>query len=100
MESYCTLISETFTTDALLQQVATETTIDVPCTVASVTRSEWVSAGQNSINAELVIRTPIINYSGQRIVSFAGKRYAVYRTFMNEEEDVMELYLQLEGGRL
>lgn len=98
METDITLISTTYTTDSIGQELATEETFTVPATITSATRAEWVSAGQNNFRADLVARTPICNYSGERIAAIAGKRYAIYRTFLDEETDLIELYLQEEGG--
>lgn len=98
METNVTLVSTTYQTDSIGQQKATETETTVPATIRSATRSEWVSAGQNNYRADLVAETPMINYSGERIAKVDGVRYAIYRVYRDEDTDMIELYLQEEGG--
>lgn len=98
METDVTLIQTTYQTDSIGQQVATESRTTVPATVTSATRGEWVSAGQNNYRADLVVTTPLINYSGERIAEVDGRRYAIYRVYRDEDTDLIELYLQEEGG--
>lgn len=98
METNVDLIKTAYTADSIGQQVATETRTTVPATVTSATRNEWVSAGQNNYRADLVATTPLINYSGERIAEVDGVRYAVYRVFRDEDTDLVELYMQEEGG--
>lgn len=98
METDVTLIQTTYQTDSIGQQVATESRTTVPATVTSATRSEWVSAGQNNFRADLVATTPLVNYSGERIAEVGTRRYAIYRVYRDEDTDLIELYLQEEGG--
>lgn len=98
METDVTLIQTTYQADSIGQQVATESRTTVPATVTSATRGEWVSAGQNNYRADLVATTPLVNYSGERIAEVGTKRYAIYRVYRDEDTDLIELYLQEEGG--
>ena len=98
METDVTLIQTTYQTDSIGQQVATESRTTVPATVTSATRGEWVSAGQNNFRADLVATTPLVNYSGERIAEVGTRRYAIYRVYRDEDTDLIELYLQEEGG--
>ena len=98
METDVTLIGTTYTTDDIGQQIATPTRTTVPATVTSATRGEWVSAGQNNFRADLVATTPLVNYSGERIAEVGTRRYAIYRVYRDEDTDLIELYLQEEGG--
>lgn len=94
------LISQTWEMDAIGQQVATEIERTVPATIQSATRAEWIAAGQNSINADLVAYTARVNYDGERVCKINGVRRAIYRTYWNEETDEIELYIREEGGVL
>lgn len=98
MEREITLIQTTYTKDAILQDVAVETRREVMALIISATRTEWVSAGQNNYRADLVAITPFVNYDGERIVEVEGVRYSVYRRYLDEDTDDIELYLQEEGG--
>lgn len=71
---------------------------DVFGTVSSVARSEWYAAGEEGRKPELVFTTPIINYSGQPEAEYHGKRYSIYRTYLRQGSDEMELYLERKVG--
>ncbi len=62
--------------------------------INSVNRAEWYSAGQEGRKPELVFTTPIINYSGQPEADYHGTRYSIYRTYLRQGSDEMELYLE------
>lgn len=94
------LVAESWTTDGIGQQVSTQTERTVPATIQSATRAEWIAAGQNSVNADLVAYTARVNYNGERICKLDGVKRAIYRTFWNEETDEIELYIREEGGVL
>lgn len=100
MDGTVILVGQTYTKDSIGQQIATETQTEVLCTVQSVTRQEWRSAGQNGIPAELVIVTAAVNYSGERIAIINGNRRAIYRAYQPPDSDDIELYLQAEVGAL
>lgn len=72
--------------------------IDIFGTISSVVRSEWYSAGEAGRKPELVFSTPIINYSGQPEAEYHGKRYSIYRTYLRQGSDEMELYLERKVG--
>lgn len=94
------LISETWTTDSIGQKISTETRRSVLATIRSVGRNEWAAAGQNSIRADVVAVIPIVDYSGERICELDGVRRSIYRTYMVDEDDEIELYIQEEAGTL
>ena len=66
--------------------------------ISSVNRAEWYSAGQEGRKPELVFTTPIINYSGQPEAEYHGTRYSIYRTYLRQGPDEMELYLERKVG--
>jgi SPP1 family predicted phage head-tail adaptor len=90
------LIGKTYTLDAIGQSIATETRTMVYVTEKSISRSEWYDAGQQGLNPSIQLSTPRCNYSGQREIEYEGRRYSVYRTYLNG--DRVELYLELKGG--
>lgn len=51
---------------------------------------------------QLVAVTPIVNYSGEQIVQIGSdenaRRYAVYRTYLDPDNDSIELYLERKAG--
>lgn len=93
-----TLITQTQTYDTLGQVVNTETTTEVWATKRSVTRQEWFDAGSNDFNPEFQIELYNFEYGGQAIVEVDDVRYSVYRTYTPINSDLIELYLQKQGG--
>ena len=88
--SVITLIKQTYTTDAIGQQVPVETRRTVFCDLQSVSRSEWAAAGQLGLNPELVAVMFSPDYQGEEIVeiSISGISEAVYL----EDEALRQLY--------
>ena len=97
------LISVTYTTDELLQSVAVETPRTVYAAVQSISRAEFLAAGQMGLTPswELTMFAP--DYNGEEIVAFTPpgsdteQRFSVYRTYLPRNEE-LELYLQREAG--
>lgn len=94
MDELITLISESFTTDAIGQRIPVETMREVWAHISSVSRSEWFQAGQNGMRPALVAVTPKANYADEKTVGIRGKRYSVYRTYFTYDSDTIELYLE------
>lgn len=92
-----TLISITYTTDALKQKIPVETTRPVFCNVQSVGRAEFFTAGQAGLKPEYVCTMLSTDYNGEKIVSLRGERFAVYRTYLRQNEQI-ELYLERRVG--
>lgn len=96
------LVAETYQQDSLKQQVPVETSNPVWARLQSVTRSEWVSAGQQGLNPQIVAVTAFVNYNGEKIVQIGegetAQRYGVYRTYRLVDSDEIELYLEQKAG--
>lgn len=90
------LISVTHSQDSIGQIVDTETSVDVVCTLRSVSLSEWTNAGQLGLSAEYQAVIWAAEYSGQEIVEIDSQRYKVYRTY--ETGRRVELYLERMVG--
>ena len=98
MDDLILLIAESYKKDAIGNVTVTETTTSVWAHLQSVTRD----AGQNGLQPQLVAVTPIVNYSGEQIVQIGSgenaRRYAVYRTYLDPDNDSIELYLERKAG--
>lgn len=92
-----TLISQTYTQDSIGQPVATERRRQVPAEIHSASRAEFSQAGQLGISAAYTAIVLSGNYNGEQVCLFDGDRYAIYRTYEREDEQI-ELYLQREVG--
>ena len=98
MDDLILLIALSYSQDEIGQMVATERRMPVWASIQSVSRMEWMQAGQQGLNPSLMVSTPIVNYSGEEQVEVGGKRYAVYRTYFNCNSDMVELYLTEKAG--
>lgn len=98
MDDLITLIAETYQQDGIGQQIAVETKRQVWAHIRSAGGSEFMEGGRIGIRPELVAVTPTVNYQGEKIVEICGKRYTVFRVYMQEESDALELHLQEEVG--
>lgn len=96
MNNVCALVKTAKTKNAFGVLEDNETSRDVFCGVSSVGAKEFFDAGRNGLNPELRFIIPLLDYDDERIVLYNGKRYGVYRTYVNNEQ--IELYTQRKGG--
>ena len=75
-----------------------ETFREVWATLTSVYRQEFLEAGRDGLNPELVATTPLVNYQGEQSAVVRGIRYGVYRTYMVPNRDMIEIYLEGKAG--
>lgn len=64
----------------------------------SITRAEFAAAGRNGLNPSMVFLVWAGDYRGERVISYEGDSYAVYRTYRPEDDDYIELYCERQGG--
>ena len=91
------LISESRTQDDYGRWIATKTSKQVMCQVDSITRAEFFEGDRNGLNPEFKFTMFFGDYSGESIVEYQGKTYAVYRTYLRRT-DIIELYVERKGG--
>lgn len=91
------LISRTFTSDTIGQQVATETIKTVVAELKSINRSEWVAAHQVGYNPVVAAIVSAFDYNNEEIVEIDSERYVVYRTY-SRKDDYIELMLRKKVG--
>lgn len=91
------LIATTYTRDENGVQQRTETARTVYAAVESVTASEFFEGGRNGLKPEYRFTMFKYDYTGEPIVQYEGRRYAVYRTY-NGRNDTIELYTEEKGG--
>lgn len=92
-----TLVGVTYTTDSIGQRKAIESDRAVFGNVQSVTRGEWVDAGNRGFKPEWRVTMFAPDYAGEGIVKIESTRYSVYRTFIRQDENI-ELYLERRPG--
>lgn len=98
MDGAISLLASTTTKDAFGVRKESFTKKDVFCSVNSVTRTEFFSAGRNGLNPEYMFKVFAGDYSGERTLKYNGASYAIYRTYKPDDSDYIELYAQTEGG--
>lgn len=93
----CVLIRTEKHKDAIGQMVETEHRRAVLCESTAVSSAEWFNAGQIGLAAELRLLIHCSSYNGEEICEYRGQRYGIYRTYLNERQQV-ELYLERKAG--
>lgn len=74
-----TLVAETFTTDAIGQQVPVETSREVFANEFSLAATEFYAAGAAGLKPERVWQVRAADYAAERLVDAEGIRFAVVR---------------------
>lgn len=92
-----TLVKETRAKNEYGVWETQEETLDVFCSVSSVTQSEFFDGGRNGLNPEYRFTIFFADYDGEKTVEFEGKRYGVYRVYQ-AKTDELELYVERKGG--
>ena len=64
----------------------------------SASRAEFSAAGQVGPRAELRFTINEVEYQGETVCEWDGKRYAIYRDYHVPGTDDLELYVQREVG--
>lgn len=98
MDDCVILVKQAYTTDSIGQRVATETKTTVFCSVMSATSAEWRNAAMAGRRADLTVVMPLCNYSDEEIVEWNNVRYTVYRTYVLDFGDSIELHLERRVG--
>lgn len=98
MDDVIKLISRTYTKDKYGVQKATETEREVFCDVKSISRMEFFEAGRNGLNPEYEFIIAETEWQGETILEYRGKRYGIYRTYIEPNTDFIELYAERKGG--
>lgn len=91
------LFSTTKAQDAYGVWVESPTSRMVFCQVDSVTRAEFFDGGRNGLNPEYRMTMFFGDYNGEKLLSYNGQTYSVYRTYQGKN-DTIELYVERKGG--
>ena len=76
----------------------TEYTHKILARMDDVSRSEFFAAGQYGMRPEFRFLVNPVEYQGEQVCAWNGRRYAVYRTYHVPGTDELELYVQREAG--
>lgn len=98
MDAVITLISTTKEKNDYGVLVETPVSRNVFCQRKSISRAEFFGAGRNGLNPDFMVEVFSGDYAGERTCVFEGQPYAIYRTYLPEGSDYVELYCQRKGG--
>lgn len=99
MDDVAILIKTIYGKDEIKQTVEIEVSRTlVPVQKFSITRAEWFEAGRSGLRPSFMLTTSIHNYDGELTVEFEGKKYGIYRTFEDVENETIELYCEVKAG--
>ncbi len=91
------LIAVTYIKDDIGQEIEQEVLKQVFCQVESVSMSEWFRAGRDGMKPQYKVTMFFYDYNGEQVADYNGERYAVYRTYIRNNE-LIELYLEKKVG--
>lgn len=99
MDGTAFLIKQENIKDSLgIWQEPKETKQEIFVTVESASRAEFFKAAQTGNRCDFVFITSPLDYSGETVIEWNGRRYDIYRTYYNPKEDTMELYAEERAG--
>ena len=98
MDDQAVLVSTVYTPDAagIMQVDQSQRTIWVH--QKSVTQSEFYKASQAGLSPAFVLVTPAVNYAGEDEIIYNGIHYGIYRSYLPDGMDEIELYLEQKTG--
>lgn len=92
------LISTVTTTDDIGQTIESEVPTKHYGYSNSVTSDEWFAANKQSINSKYRVSIHDYEYNGETVAEIDKVRYGIYRTFLNQKNGMIELYLEEKVG--
>lgn len=91
------LIKQAEALDELNQPTQIETTREIVAELRSISRAEYFQGRQGGLVPDLSFLLSVFDYDGEKLIEYDGKRYAVYRIYETDDNNI-ELYAQVEGG--
>lgn len=98
MSDVIELLTEVFETDEVGNEISLITPKQVYADVTSVSRAEFFSAGEAGLKPAFVFKIFFGDYDGQRLVSYKGQQYQIYRTYIDMTNELAELYTEERVG--
>ena len=86
------LLSESFETDEIGNDVSVKNENAVWAELNSISQSEFSAAAQNGLKPEYKVRMWYSEYNGEKLVKINSKIYKIYRTY--KTSDLIELYVE------
>lgn len=97
LDDVCVLISVTTTQDELGQDIEMEIPRQIFCSKLSVTRAEFLAAGQLDHKPQITLVVDSDEYDDEKKVDYQTMKYSVYRSYMRSD-GFTELYCEVRTG--
>ena len=97
LDDILTLLAESVEVDTLGVQTVTYAETNCFCAVNSVNQREFLEAGKQGLKPQYKMTIRREMYGGEKLCSFKGQIYDVYRTY-EVGKDYIELYATLKEG--
>lgn len=91
------LLTSTYTSDDIGQQIPVDTKKAVFAYVRSASQSEFFNAGEAGFKPDKVFDVLLTEYEGQSGVEFGSDVYTIYRTY-DRDDGRVELYAEKRVG--
>lgn len=97
LDDVCHLISIETVRDNLGQFIKTEKPVMIFCSLMSITRAEFNTAGQMGHKPDMMLIVDSDSYNQEKYLEYQNKKYAVYKTFRRVDH-YTELYCEVKAG--
>jgi len=97
LDNVCNLVSQTYESDDIGNQIATETEKTVFCAELPITSAERTNTAINGIKPEVCLVVDYESYDEQKLINYNGVRYSVYRKYPRSD-GMVELYCAKKVG--
>lgn len=96
LDDECTLLKPA--SSSKLGKPAKQEKCTVNCCVKDSTQNEFHLAGQQDIKTEYVFYVSVFDYDGQKSIRYEGDSFSVYRRYVREKDELVELYAERRSG--
>lgn len=98
MDGTAVLVKTTYIADSIGVPTPAESLREVFVSAGSIFEGEFHKAAQSGLKPRLQLKVSMFDYDGEEEVEYQGKRFRVYRSYLNQEEERVELYLEERVG--
>lgn len=97
LDDVCSLISVSSVRDELGQNIETESERQIFCARTSVSRAEFLAAGQLNHKPQITIVVDSEEYDGEMSLKYGNIKYRVYRDYMRPD-GYTDLHCEVRSG--
>lgn len=97
LDDVCHLVGITTTKDDLGQDIKTEKEYMVFCSMLSITKSEYATAGQLGHKPDMMFVIDSDSYGDEKHLIYREKKYSIYKTY-RRADNFTEIYCEVKSG--